>query len=274
MNRSYSFVFKRNFRSWHHQSHGVENSHIDTIFARAGCEVADPVTGAIVPPIHFSTTYERDKNLELTNGYNYTRLGNPTRRLLESTIAKLENGTEGFAFSSGMQAATSLLLSSPNFHVILPDDKYYAVQTMCHDVLKHWGLSYEQSDMTNLEEIELKLKSLKPKNGNVLFWLESPSNPKCKVSDIRTLSTLARSILGQDRVTVVVDSTWVSPYITRPLDLGADIVLHSSTKYIGGHTDILGGLVVVADTAGAKLVTEKLRTVHQVMCISTLFANM
>jgi len=226
--------------------------------------VADAVTGAVVPPIHFSTTYERDENLELTNGYNYTRLGNPTRRLLESTIAKLENGSEGFAFSSGMQAATSLLMSSPNFHVILPDDKYYAVHTMCHDVLQHWGLSYEQTNMTNFEELEDKLNKLKISQKKVLLWLETPSNPQCKVSDIKKLSNMAKTILGIDKVTIVVDSTWSSPYVTRPLELGADIVLHSSTKYIGGHTDVLGGLLVVADSAGAKLVTDRLRTVHQV----------
>jgi len=241
-------------------------------FARAGCDLADSTTGAIIPPIHLSTTYERDENLNLVDGYMYSRISNPTRRLFEETLASLENGNEAFAFSSGMQAATSLLLACPDIHIILPDDKYYAVFTMCSEIFSKWGMSHENVDMTDLQSLTIKLEEATKRNQAVLLWLETPSNPLCKVTDIHKVTQLASSIIRDPaKLSVLVDSTWTTPYITKPLDLGAHFVLHSVTKYIGGHTDLLAGSIISSkeNTADKNILSStilnKLRIIQQVM---------
>ena len=241
-------------------------------FARAGCDLADSSTGAIIPPIHLSTTYERDENLNLVDGYMYSRISNPTRRLFEETLASLENGNEAFAFSSGMQAATSLLLACPDIHIILPDDKYYAVFTMCSEIFSKWGMSHENVDMTDLQSLTIKLEEATKRNQAVLLWLETPSNPLCKVTDIHEVTLLASSIIRDPaKLSVLVDSTWTTPYITKPLDFGAHFVLHSVTKYIGGHTDLLAGSIISSKENAAdknilsSTILNKLRIIQQVM---------
>ena len=235
-----------------------EDLSIDTIFATAGCDPSDPQTGAVTPPIYLSTTFERDEELQLSRGFNYSRLGNPTRQLLEKTFAQLEQGKEAFAFSSGMQAAVALLMASPGAHIFLPDDLYHGVFVILVEVFSKWGLTFEKIDMTDHKLVNKKLtahaateearvdsekkdvsneQSISRKK--IILWLETPSNPLCKVTDIQSLSAMAKNLLGEERLCVVVDATWSTPYLLRPLTMGADFVLHSTTKYVGGHSDLL-----------------------------------
>jgi cystathionine gamma-synthase len=240
----------------------------DSTYAISGCDISDELTGAIVPPLYFSTTYERDKEtLQLSKGFNYSRLSNPTRLLLEKTFTKLENGIEGYAFSSGMQAVLSILQSCPKCHLLLPDDLYHGVYVIALEVLKPWGLTFEKIDMTNHILVEKKLIERKSYSGQqkTIVWLETPSNPQCKVTDISYISKLAKKILNKEEdVCIVVDATWSTPYLLRPLDLDADFSLHSTTKYVGGHSDILGGLIVAGNTNNAKSILPSLRIVHQI----------
>lgn len=248
----------------------------DSVYAVAGCEVSDPLTGAVTPPIHFSTTFERDENLELSRGYNYARLGNPTRNLLETTFTRLENGIESFAFSSGMQAATSILMCYPNAKILLPDDLYHGVFVVLSQVFQHWGVEFEKIDMTDHTLLEQKLYSLYSthQSGSVVVWLETPSNPLCKVTDVQFIAERVnyyRGLVAADnnsndrqQFVVVVDSTWTTPYILKPLNLGADLVMHSTTKYIGGHSDMSGGIVVLGSSPAAATIAPRLRTVHQI----------
>jgi cystathionine gamma-synthase len=240
---------------------------METILASGGCETSDPLTGAVVPPLYLSTTFERSKEtLQLDRGYNYSRLGNPTRSQLESLMTKLENGKESFAFSSGMQAAMSLLTCLPNSYVLLPDDLYHGISCLLGEIFSKWGIKYEKVDMTDLKLVKDKIESLKSKAedySKILIWLETPSNPLCKVSDIKGISVLSQ-LLPEEKTLLLVDTTWSTPYLTRPLDLGADIVLHSSTKYLNGHCDSMGGILTVGNTVKAQSIVETLRTVHQI----------
>lgn len=193
------------------------------------------------------------------------RLGNPTRLLLENTFAKLENGVAGFAFSSGMQACTTLLMACPNSHVILPDDLYHGVFAIASEIFALWGLTYEKVDMTNHSLVTEKLKECQLKGSKkVVLWMETPSNPQCKVTDIQGLSQIAKTIILEENLCIVVDATWTTPYITKPLDFGADIVLHSTTKYVGGHSDVLAGMLVAGKTVGAAAVLQRLKVAHEI----------
>jgi len=242
-------------------SNGV---HLTTKFAHAGCSTSDPATGAVVPPIYLSSTFERDVHGELSRGYNYSRLGNPTRVLLEKTLADLEGGTEGFAFSSGMQASLSTVLAYPNAHVILPDDLYHGVHVILKDIFAKWGGSYEQVDMTNTSSVLDRIATAARADKRVLLWMETPSNPQCKITDIARLTSEASKLLPPNRLCSLVDATWSTPYLLRPLTLGADAVLHSLTKYIGGHSDATGGAVITSSSAAGQSLASSLRTVHQI----------
>jgi cystathionine gamma-synthase len=241
---------------------------LDTLYATAGCDHPDPTTGAVIPPIYLSTTYERNKDtLELTGGYNYSRLGNPTRVLLETTFAKLEGGTHAFAFSSGMQVCMNIIVARPNCHIFMPDDLYHGVYALIKDIFGQWGSTFEKIDMTDHQSFEKIVTGAKAKYSDgktFMVWLETPSNPQGKISDIEQLSSISRRILGVENVCIVVDSTWVTPYILRPLDLGADLVMHSTTKYIGGHSDVLGGLLVVGDTKAGQKMLPNLEVCHRI----------
>ncbi|MGH0564697.1 cystathionine beta-lyase [Bacillus cereus] len=199
----------------------------------------DPQTGAVNVPIYNTSTFHQF-DVDTFGKYDYSRSGNPTREALEDIIALLEGGTKGFAFASGIAAiSTAFLLLSQGDHVLISEDVYGGTYRIITEVLSRYGVSHTFVDMTNLEEIK---QNIKP--NTKLFYVETPSNPLLKVTDIRAVSTLAKSI---DALTFV-DNTFLTPLFQKPLDLGADVVLHSATKFIAGHSDVTAGLAVVKDT--------------------------
>ncbi len=212
-----------------------EGLHDETKVAR-GALGHDPVTGAISFPIFQSSTYRHIGIKENTN-FNYSRIINPTREEFERTMAMLDHGYRAFAVSSGM-AATSLVLTmlKPKEHILVSDDVYGGTVRACDEVLKYNNVEYNQVDFTNLEEVK---KNTKP-NTKMMF-IETPTNPMMKVADIAEICEFAHS----KGITVVVDNTFLTSYYQKPLDLGADIVVYSATKYIAGHNDVLAGVVVV-----------------------------
>lgn len=241
---------------------------IETHLASAGCAVSDPSTGAVILPLHLSTTFERSKEtLQLDKGFNYSRLGNPTRKQLEEFVCKLEKGRESFAFSSGMQAAMAVLTCLPNSFVLLPDDLYHGVYVVLVEIFSKWNVKYEKVDMTDHKAVKEKLDFIATKNqefSNVLVWVETPSNPMCKVADIQKINELLTHAIPQEKALLLVDATWSTPYLTKPLILGADIVLQSSTKYLNGHCDSTGGVLTVGTSPRAESVLEMIKIVHQV----------
>lgn len=212
-----------------------EGLHDETKVAR-GALGHDPVTGAISFPIFQSSTYRHIGIKENTN-FNYSRIINPTREEFERTMAMLDHGYRAFAVSSGM-AATSLVLTmlKPKEHILVSDDVYGGTVRACDEVLKYNEVEYNQVDFTDLEEVK---KNTKP-NTKMMF-IETPTNPMMKVADIAEICNFAHS----KGITVVVDNTFLTSYYQKPLDLGADIVVYSATKYIAGHNDVLAGVVVV-----------------------------
>ncbi len=203
-----------------------------------GCKGYDSNTGAVSFPIYQSATF-RHPGLKQTTGYDYSRLQNPTREELENTIAALENGEWGFAFSSGMAAVSTILsLFAPGDHVIVSDDLYGGTYRLFEEVYRKYGMEFSYVDTSDIEAARASIRS-----NTAAMFIETPSNPMMKVSDIAALSELAKS-LG---ALLIVDNTFLTPYFQRPLDLGADIVVHSGTKYLGGHNDTLAGLIAVKD---------------------------
>lgn len=196
----------------------------------------DPMTGAVSFPIYQTSTF-RHKALGESTGYDYTRLQNPTRQELERTMAILEEGLEGFAMSSGQAANMSLftLLNSGD-HVLLSDDVYGGTFRILQDIFGKYGVTFDFVDMSNIELVKSSINK-----NTKMFFIETPTNPMMKVADIAKLSTLAKSIGAIS----VVDNTFLTPYFQKPLTLGADAVVHSATKFIGGHNDTIAGIVVV-----------------------------
>ncbi len=215
-----------------------------------GSRCYDPHTGAVSFPIYQSATF-RHPGLNQTTGYDYSRLQNPTREELENTIANIENGKFGFAFSSGMAAISTILsLFSPGDHIIVSDDLYGGTYRLFEEIYKKYGLEFSYIDTGKIQEIENAVK-----DNSKAFFIETPSNPMMKVSDIRAISEFAK-----DRgMLLIVDNTFLTPYFQRPLEFGADIVIHSGTKYLGGHNDTLAGLIVVNDDELA----EKLKLIQK-----------
>ncbi len=215
--------------------------HLETLLAQAGCG-PDPSTGALVAPIHLSTTFERASDGSYPQGYVYSREANPTRQQFEATLAALEGGRACAAFASGMAAANAVFQAlRPGDHVILPDDIYHGVRHLVATVFAPWGLRHTQVDLTDLDALEA---ALRPETR--LVWAETPSNPMLKITDLRAVAERAHAA----DALLLVDSTWTTPLLQRPLDLDADLVLHAVTKYLGGHSDVLGGaLVARADVA-------------------------
>lgn len=198
--------------------------------------VGDATTGAVSTPIYQVSTYKQEA-VGKFNGYEYSRTGNPTRHALEELIKDLESGHAGFAFGSGMAAITSvMMLFSSGDHIVATDDVYGGTYRVLTKVLNRFGLDVTFVDTSSLEDVEAAIKP----NTKALF-IETPTNPLLKVSDVRALTELAKA---KDLVTIV-DNTFMTPYLQKPLELGADIVLHSATKYLGGHSDVVAGLVVV-----------------------------
>ena len=188
-------------------------------------------------PIYLSSTYKRNADGSYNNDFVYSRNDNPNRQVVEKSIATLENGTYAFAFSSGMAAVSAILQSlKTGDHVLLPDDIYFTIKKLFNEVLKPWGLSYRQIDMTDLQALE---NAIKP--NTAMIWVETPSNPQLKISDVKAISEIAH----KHSFLCAVDNTWLTPVFMNPLDLGADIVVHSTTKYFGGHSDVLGGALVL-----------------------------
>jgi cystathionine gamma-synthase len=207
---------------------------IETLAVHAGHAV-DAATGAVATPIHLSTTFERDAEGGYPHGYVYGRSANPTRSALEEALAALEGGEEAAAFGSGLAASSAVLQAlAPGDHVIAPTDVYHGMTKLLREVYMRWGLGMSFVDMTNLEEIKQAVQ-LRTK----LFWVETPSNPLLKITDISRVAEIAH---GAGAI-CVCDNTW-APIVQRPLDLGADLVVHATTKYFGGHSDVTGGGVV------------------------------
>jgi cystathionine gamma-synthase len=209
----------------------------ETIAVHAGHE-PDPATGAVAPPIHLSTTFAREPDLSYRAGFVYSRYANPNRQSLERCLATLEGGGAAASFSSG-SAATSAVLQclAADSHLILPDDAYYGTLKLARDILAPSRLRLSCVDMTDIAQVERAIT----KETRVV-WVESPSNPLVRVVDIARIVQLAKNAGAW----VVVDNTWATPMLQQPLRLGADIVMHSTTKYLGGHSDILGGALVAA----------------------------
>ena len=199
----------------------------------------DPLTGAVVPPIYQTSTYKQDGVGGTRGGYEYSRSANPTRKALEECLAALENGTTAFAFASGMAAEDCLLrtLCRPGDHVLIPADAYGGTFRLFDKVLSRWGVSYETVRQEDPQAVDRAAATRTPK----LIWAETPTNPLLSIVDIRALAEVAHS----RGALLVTDNTFASPYLQRPLDLGADVVVHSTTKYIGGHSDVVGGALVV-----------------------------
>ena len=215
-----------------------------------GCKGYDPHTGAVSFPIYQSATF-RHPGLYQTTGYDYSRLQNPTREELENTIAGLEGGRWGFAFSSGMAAVHTILsLFVPGDHIIVSDDLYGGTYRLFEELFKQSGVEFSYVDTGKISEIEGALKV----NSKAVF-VETPSNPMMKVADLRKISALSKS----KGLLMIVDNTFLSPYFQRPLEFGADIILHSGTKYLGGHNDTLAGLIVVND----ELLSERIKLIQK-----------
>jgi cystathionine gamma-synthase len=217
----------------------------ETLAIHAGQE-PDPLTGAVVPPIYQTSTYKQDGVGGTRGGYEYSRTANPTRTALETCLAALEDGAAALAFASGMAAEDCLIrtLCRPGDQVLIPGDAYGGTFRLFDKVLRNWGVEYRPVTQTDLEAVARAAAEGRPK----LIWAETPTNPLLSIVDIRALAQLAHEV----GALLVVDNTFASPYLQRPLDLGADVVVHSTTKYLGGHSDVVGGAVVVADQAHAE----------------------
>ncbi|WP_409298292.1 trans-sulfuration enzyme family protein [Peribacillus sp. SCS-26] len=210
---------------------------IETLLVQSGMH-RDPSTGSISTPIYQSATFSHPA-LGQSTGYDYSRTANPTRTALEEAIAALEKGDRGFAFASGMAAITSiLLLFKPNDHLVVSDDLYGGTYRILEEVFSHYGITATYVDTSSTEAITAAFKE----NTKGLF-IETPTNPLMKVTDLKA----ALSLAGDRGILTVVDNTFMTPYLQRPIEFGADIVMHSATKYLGGHNDAVAGLVVTAD---------------------------
>ena len=201
----------------------------------------DPATGAVIPPIVASSTFAQDGVGNLRSGYEYSRSANPTRTALEECLAALEGGTRGFAFASGLAAEDTLIrsIAKPGAHLVLPHDAYGGSFRLFARAYEPWGLRTDPVDLTDLAAVEAAIRP----GETVAVWVETPTNPLLSVADIAAIAEIAHS-LG---ALVIVDNTFASPYLQQPLALGADVVMHSTTKYCGGHSDVVGGALVVAD---------------------------
>jgi len=217
-----------------------ENQKFNTVAIHAGQEF-DPTTGAVIPPIYQTSTYVQDGIGGLRGGYEYSRGGNPTRTSLETMLAALEGGKHGLSFASGLAAEDSLLRAvlKPGDHVVLGNDVYGGTHRLINRVHGAWGVRNTTVEMSDLAAVEAAIIPGETK----ILWVETPSNPLMKISDIAALAGIGH----RHDVLVVVDNTFASPALQQPLALGADVVVHSTTKYLGGHSDVIGGGLVIND---------------------------
>jgi len=212
----------------------------ETLAIHAGQE-ADPLTGAVVPPVYLASTYKQDGVGGLRGGYEYSRSANPTRTALEECLAALEGGVRALGFASGMAAEDCLLrtVCKPGDHVLIPDDAYGGTYRLFARVLSSWGISHTVVPISDTAAVRDQLTATNAK----LVWAETPTNPLLNIADIADLAHVAH----EAGALLAVDNTFASPYLQRPLELGADFVVHSTTKYLGGHSDVVGGAVICAD---------------------------
>ena len=201
----------------------------------------DPTTGSVIPPVYFTTTFVQDGIGGFRNGYEYARGGNPTRTALETLLAGLEGGDRGFSFASGLAAEDTLLraILNPGDHVLMGNDVYGGSHRLVSRAFIPWGISLSTVDMSDLDAVKAAIRP----DATKVVWVETPSNPLMKITDIAAVVELAHAV----GAIVVVDNTFASPYLQQPLALGADAVVHSTTKYLGGHSDVLGGAVILND---------------------------
>lgn len=206
----------------------------------------DPTTGAVIPPVHFSTTFAQDGIGGLRGGYEYGRSGNPTRTALQVQLAALEGGAHGFSFASGLAAEDVLLRAAltPGDEVLLGNDVYGGTHRLIARVLAPWGVKLRVVDMSDLAAVRAAVAERAPR----VLWVETPSNPLLRITDIAGLAAIGHEAGSL----VVVDNTFATPALQRPLELGADVVVHSTTKYLGGHSDVVGGALVLDDDALAE----------------------
>lgn len=203
---------------------------------------ADPTTGAVVTPIYATSTYLQDGVGQMRNGYEYSRTKNPTRLALEECVAALEGGRHGFAFASGMAAEDTFLraVCKPGDHVVIPDDAYGGSFRLFDKVTSRWGLTYTPAAVSDVESIRGAINE-----NTKIVWIETPTNPLLNIADIAAISEVAHNA----GALLLVDNTFASSYLQQPLSSGADAVVHSTTKYMGGHSDVVGGCLVVNDDA-------------------------
>lgn len=219
----------------HPGSYGFE-----TLAIHAG-QAADPRTGAVVTPIYQVSTYKQDGVGGLRDGYEYSRSANPTRTALEENLAAVEGGSRGLAFASGLAAEDCLLrtVCAPGDHVLIPNDAYGGTFRLIAKVVERWGVEWSVADTSDPVAVREAIR-----RNTKLIWVETPSNPLLGISDIAALAQVARD----GGVLLVVDNTFASPYLQQPVELGAHVVVHSTTKYMGGHSDVVGGALVAADS--------------------------
>lgn len=223
-----------------------EYQNFETLAIHAG-QPADAQTGAVVTPIYQVSTYKQDGVGGLRGGYEYSRSANPTRTALEENLAALEGGCRGLAFASGLAAEDCLLrtILAPGDHVVIPNDAYGGTFRLFSKVVERWGVQWSVADTSDLAAVRAELRP-----NTKAIWVETPSNPLLGITDIAALADIAR----QAGVRLVVDNTFASPYLQQPLALGADVVVHSTTKYMGGHSDVVGGALMTSDaTLGEEL---------------------
>ncbi|PVG81690.1 cystathionine gamma-synthase [Nocardioides gansuensis] len=212
----------------------------ETRAIHAGYE-PDEMTGAVIPPIYATSTYKQDGVGGLRGGYEYSRSANPTRTALEGALAAVEEGERGFAFASGLAAEDALIraLTRPGDHAVIPDDAYGGTFRLFDKVARPWGLEHSPAPVGDVDAVRAAIVPGRTK----LVWIETPTNPMLTIGDIEVLAAVAH----EAGALLVVDNTFASPYLQQPLTLGADLVVHSTTKYVGGHSDVVGGAVVVRD---------------------------
>jgi cystathionine gamma-synthase len=211
---------------------------IETLAVHAGRQI-DTATAAVTPPLHLSTTYQRDADGGYARSFSYTRPDNPTRHALETCIAALEGGAEAVCFASGSAATHAVFsLLRPGDHVIAPRECYHGTRQQLREIVSGWGVRVDFIDPTRLAELDAHLSP-----ATRLVWIETPCNPTVRVTDIAAVAARAH----ERGALLVCDSTFATPIVQRPLELGADLVMHSSTKYFGGHSDVMGGAVVARE---------------------------
>ncbi|MDF9278250.1 cystathionine gamma-synthase [Arthrobacter sp. EH-1B-1] len=204
-------------------------------------QTPDPTTGAVIPPLYQTTTFAQDGIGQLRNGYEYGRGTNPTRDSLQAQLAALEGAEHAFSFSSGLAAEDALIRAAlrPGDHIVLGNDAYGGTYRLINRVLADWGITNSAVDMSDLDAVENAVNSGKTR----MVWVETPSNPMMKITDIAAIAAIAKKAGAM----LVVDNTFATPYLQQPLSFGADVVVHSTTKYIGGHSDASGGAVILND---------------------------